>query len=187
MYSFLSKPPYEKPIENLKDLADTNMPLKYSDGMRVLFDENDAVAREILNRGSSLQNKTFVSYAYQAYYNNYATIIEEGVLVLEPNLAEALQMFELHSFIMCYYMPKNHILYDYFDKVVHTIIESGCMDKIISEMKFYYANIRYIFKNEENSRVSLNQIGMAFLLLILGYIISIFVFLMELFFCRSSL
>lgn len=186
LFSFLSKPLYEKPIENLEELVDSNLQLKFIDGMRVLFDENDRVHREILNRGAPLPNFTFMTYAYEAYSNNYAVIIEEGVLILQPSFRTVLQMFEIHNFIMCYYMPMNHILYEYFDKMVRRIIESGFLDKIVSEMKFNYANIGYVFEEKVFSKVSFDQIEIALFILLLGYILSITAFVLEIFYCRKS-
>lgn len=179
MYSFLSKPLYEKPILSLKELIDADFSLKFVDGMRVLFDDTDPVNAEVLKRGAALSSGTFLSYAYEAHYNNYAVIIDQGVLILQPNLIEVLQMFPIHSFIMCYYMPTNHVLYEYFDGTIRRIIESGFLDKIISEMKFYYTNTGDIFEKKDFSKVSLKQMEMAFLLLIMGYILSICVLIIE--------
>lgn len=151
--------------------------------MRILFMDNSTINQEILNRAIPLtnENDAFLKYAYEAHYNKYAVIIDQGVLILQPNLKNVLQTFEIHAFIMCYFMPKNHILHKYFDNTIRRIIESGFLDKIISEMKFFYSNKGYLRDQDDGiSRVSLKQMEIAFFLLIFGYSIDIIVFLIEL-------
>lgn len=141
--------------------------------------DDDPINREILRCATSLVDDSFVNYAYEAFYNNTAVIIDEGALILQPNLKQVLQMFEFHNFFICYYMPKNHILYEYFDKTIRRIIENGFLDKIISEMKFYYSNKGYIHETKERARVTLKQLEMAFILLLLGNTVGVVVFAVE--------
>lgn len=166
---------------NLKELIEANIPLKFSDGMRVLFLDVNTVNSELLKRGSPLENDSFLSHAYEAYQHNYAVIVDQGVLILNPNFKEVLQMFPIHSFTMCYFLPKNHVLYDYFDRTIRIIIETGFLDKIISEMKFHYTSTGDRFEKTESSKVSLKQMEMAFVLLIFGYILATCVFIIEYF------
>lgn len=187
LYSFLSKPLYGRPILNNKDVLDANLNIRFDNGMRTLFPNNDSTSLEIIKRAKPLMKGSFIDYAYQAYYNNSAVVIDESFFMEQPNLLEFLQVIELHNMIMCYYMPKNHIFYEFFERIVHRIIESGFLNQIVARMKFYHSNKQFIKTKSESPRVSLEHVNIAFFILLLGCCISTLFFALEILHHRNSL
>lgn len=180
-YSITSSPIYEKRITNLAELLDSDVPIKFSEGLRLLFmfSVNNPKYAKILQRMEVLPDRDLAVNLKRAYHENFATVTDNGLLIMNPFLKNAMQVFEVYSFVTCFLVQKNHVLYEYFTNNLTTIVESGFVDKFVSEMKFKYSRHQY-FK-EENILVRLTVAHVEGPLFILGagYIAAILGFFLE--------
>ncbi|KAJ8934703.1 hypothetical protein NQ318_008501 [Aromia moschata] len=112
-YSSISSPIYENAITNLEQLIDSDIAIKFSGGLKIIF--------------------------------------------------------------------IKHVLYEYFDKTLQTIIECGFMEKFISAIKFKYSLQQYVNEESKIFQISMNHMEGPFLILIIGIILGWVAFSCELF------
>ncbi|KAJ8981699.1 hypothetical protein NQ317_003420 [Molorchus minor] len=149
-YSFISSPLYESQITNLEQLVDSKIPIKFSDGLKIIFMFNGPTSDRVLKRYETLLNPDLLENSITAYNENFATVIDRGALIMNPSIIHKMQMFHLFSFETCFLVQSKHILFEYFDKTLQRIIECGFMEKMISDTKFHYSLKEYV--KEENKK-----------------------------------
>lgn len=180
-FSIISSPIYEKRITNLDQLLDSDVPIKSSEGLRLLFmfSGNNPKYTKILQRMEILPSRDLAVNLKRAYHENFATVTDTGLLIMNPYLKSAMQVFEVYSFVTCFLMQKNHVLYEYFTDNLTTIVESGFVDKFVSEMKFKYSRHQYFKEEHRLVRLTVTHVEGPLFILAGGYIAALLLFVSE--------
>ncbi|KAG5882161.1 hypothetical protein JTB14_002886 [Gonioctena quinquepunctata] len=180
LYSFISRPPLEKPIRSLEGLLTSDIPVKLVEAIRMMFTFMDQTHDKLLEKADTLpSNSTMLENANRAFREKFATGVDGGVMILQPSLKHTMQYFPTANFMMCLYMPFDHALQEYFEKTLRRIVESGFLDQSISKLKFIYAIRSAVEEEERVFSLSLVQMEAAFFILIIGLSLALVVFVLE--------
>nr|XP_023021753.1 glutamate receptor 3.1-like [Leptinotarsa decemlineata] len=181
LFSFISKPPLEKPITNLEELAASDVPIKALEVTKRLFMFKDKTNDIILEKIEILEKVESLNIiAGYALKQNFATIVDDGVLILEPNFKKLMQYFTISNILMVFYMPFDHVLNEYFEKTLHRIVESGFFSQSISKWKHIYSLRSKIEEKEKTVfSIGVHQIESAFFVLAFGITSAFLTFILE--------
>ncbi|RZB39438.1 hypothetical protein BDFB_012735, partial [Asbolus verrucosus] len=125
LYDIFSNPVYENDVTDLEKLLSSDLPLKFPEGMAILFlftgPQNQRVFDTYIATNLSLMgclNELITR-------KDFATIIDTGILVMRPNIKEIVNIFDIAYFQTVFYMKKHHELFEIFNAVIKRIVESG--------------------------------------------------------------
>jgi hypothetical protein len=171
LYDIFSNPVYENDITDLDKLLDSRLPLKFSDGLAILFlftgPQNQRVFDTYIGTNLTLME----SLDQLINSKDFATIIDTGVLVMRPNIRNVVNIFDIAYFQTCIYMKKNHELFEILNEAVKKIVETGFVNKFVSDVR-WQCFLRDRSNNEDNGffELSLSHIQGAFMVLLYGQI-----------------
>ncbi|CAH1119722.1 unnamed protein product [Phaedon cochleariae] len=180
LYSFISKPMYQKPITNVLDLLNSDIRVKTTDSVKLSFLFIDKVHDALMNKIETVNTtQYFLDIAFDAYKDKFATIIDEGVFILQPSFKENMQHFIHLRYITTFYMPFNHVLFEYIDYITDRMVETGILEALISKWRFIYGTRNIIEERKIEPSYNFAQLEPALFVLSLGYAASSLVFLSE--------
>ncbi|EEZ99852.1 hypothetical protein TcasGA2_TC002634 [Tribolium castaneum] len=136
LYDILKNPLYDNDITNLDKLLESGLPMKFTDGLSVLFIYNGAQNRRVFDKYIGMNVLLVECLDLLISEKNFATVVDTGALIMRPNIRQSVNIFDIAYFQTVFYMRKCHELFNVFDRELKHIVESGFVDKFVSDMRW---------------------------------------------------
>ncbi|XP_065224331.1 ionotropic receptor 21a-like [Planococcus citri] len=193
----LSVPQYYKDIDTLVELNRSGMEIKLGSSGLVHVFEQDSTLRTIAKKVVKVTDDDFLNFNFtflarfihhkQKLFRNFS-IKKQNRSVIVHKITECPLMYYT-TFIVA----KNFPFVEEFNSVIASMIESGIimkwdgevMVKILKEFK-PEANLKHGDEQMENKIFTLNDLEVAFMILIIGYCCSICIFIREIIKSKSN-
>ncbi|PSN51178.1 Ionotropic receptor 732 [Blattella germanica] len=185
--SFLVEPGFEKQIETIEDLNQRDMPLFLTDGMK-LFEYFTGFS--LSEKFKTVESCSDTTKCLENVCNR-----RSGAVLVEKHFAEYQQalagvgddqklynIWTVVSFFLVFTFRKGLPLQERFNSFIHKCLESGLPHRYYCEL-IRNITIENVNRNLESTDLfiafNLAHLKMCFLLLGLGYVVSLFVFISE--------
>lgn len=180
--SILTHPGFEKGITNIEELAESTVvrPFTYQHHRKLMLTLNDSIAQKLGKKVVNITSFDFISlFDYMLKYKNTSLSSYESIIkyyAKEQSKLKTISGRYLLNMEATYATRRGHPLLDDVNRVIKQILEMGLQKKWLSDM-----SIRSFEKSNGKTQIvlSLEHLQGAFIVLLIGYSISVVIFLLE--------
>ncbi|CAG9771564.1 unnamed protein product [Ceutorhynchus assimilis] len=185
--SLINGPSYEQPIKSIEELLEKNIAIKLIPTLAFYFGyDNKGLEyyQEIYDRrieSTDWAGETwFESMNKISRDRNIAGTTYQGFLIMRPNLQSTFSTIEFLPYPHPAGMPKNYYMHKEFYEWFNQMIEHGIVTKFLKLYEFSYALQYYVESSSRIYKVTMEQMEPILLMLLSGYLVALFAFILEL-------
>lgn len=187
LFSIISVPVHERNINDIPTLLKSHLPIKFKEGISMLFFDNKPESEEILRIFRPTNDSIPETADELVRKKDFATILDKIQLITKPSLGDLVTYIELVNFQVVYLFKKHHHLFEHLNFEIQRCIESGFMDRLVSSLKF-----KELLQNEDYKKsyqafkLTLEHLQGPCYILFVGLLLSTISFSAELFIYHLS-